>query len=63
MRQTTQVTEYSKPTRRTVFVAEMDRVVSWRELRALIEPGYPKSGKGRSPVSLERMLRIHFLQH
>jgi transposase, IS5 family len=45
-----------------VFLAEMDRVVAWRQLCALIEPVYPKPGKGRSSVGLERMLRIYFLQ-
>ena len=34
----------------------------WRQLCTLIEPVYPKLGKDRSPVSLERMLRIYFLQ-
>lgn len=27
------------------------------------EPHYPKAGRGRHPGGLERMLRIHFLQH
>ena len=40
----------------------MERVVPWKELYALIDPFYPKAGKGRPPVGLERMLRIHFLQ-
>lgn len=31
-------------------------------LNALIEPFYPKAGKGRPPSELERMLRTHFLQ-
>ena len=35
----------------------------WRELCALIEPFYPRSGNGRPPVGLERMLRLHCLQH
>ena len=34
----------------------------WRQLCALIEPVYPNPGKGRSPVGLDRMLRIYFLQ-
>ncbi len=34
----------------------------WQQLCALIEPVYPKPGKGRSPVGLERMLHIYFLQ-
>jgi hypothetical protein len=28
----------------------------------LIDPVYPKAGKGRAPVGLERMLRIYFVQ-
>lgn len=54
-----------KPTRRDVFLAEMDQVVPWSALCALIEPHYPKvreDGGGRRPIGLERMLRIHFLQ-
>jgi IS5 family transposase len=54
---------YSKTTRRAQFLAEMDRVVPWRELCARIEPVYPKAGNGRPPVGVERMLRMYFLQH
>lgn len=55
---------YRKPTRREKFLAEMNRVVPWKELAAVIEPYYPKatSAGGRPPVGLERMLRIHCLQ-
>jgi transposase, IS5 family len=53
---------YAKPTRRAAFLAEMDRVVPWRDLCALIEPCYPKAGNGRPPKPLEQMLRIYFLQ-
>lgn len=66
MRQATLATagfeRYSKPTRRAAFLAEMERVVPWRELCALIAPVYPRPGKGRPAVGLERMLRIYFLQ-
>lgn len=55
--------KHSKQTRRAKFLAEMDQVVPWRELCGLIEPFYPKSGNGRPPIGLERMLRLHFLQH
>jgi IS5 family transposase len=55
--------KYTKTTRRAAFLAEMQRVVPWSELCALIEPVYPKPGNGRPPVGLERMLRIYFLQH
>ena len=57
--------KHRKTTRRDVFLAEMDRVVPWASLVAVIEPHYPKpreDGGGRPPVGLERMLRIHFLQ-
>ena len=53
---------YAKTTRRAGFFAEMERVVPWPALCALIEPFYPKPGNGRPPVGVERMLRIYFLQ-
>ena len=55
---------YRKPTRRERFLAEMNIVVPWRQLAAVIEPYYPKatSAGGRPPVGLDRMLRIHCLQ-
>ena len=52
-----------KRTRREVFLAEMDKVVPWKALLALIEPAYPKAGSGRPPYALETMLRIHLMQH
>ena len=54
---------FGKVTRRAAFLAEMEQVVPWAELCALIDPVYPKPGNGRPPIGLERMLRIHFLQH
>lgn len=51
-----------KVTRRERFLAEMDQVIPWRPLLALIEPHYPKAGRGRRPVGLEPMLRIYFVQ-
>ena len=54
--------KHSKQTRRAKFLAEMDRVVPWRELCAVVEPFYPRAGNGRPPIGLERMLRLHFLQ-
>jgi IS5 family transposase len=53
---------YAKTTRRAPFLAEMERVVPWSALCALIEPFYPKPGNGRPPVGIERMLRLYFLQ-
>lgn len=67
MRQLTLATvnfeKHRKVTRRAAFLAEMERTVPWQELCAVIEPFYPKAGKGRRPIGLERMLRLHLLQH
>ncbi len=38
-----------KVTRRERFLAEMDAVIPWARLLALIEPHYPKAGQGRQP--------------
>ena len=53
-----------KQTRREKFLAEMEAVVPWTRLLALIEPHYPKAGPkgGRPPMVLETMLRVYFLQ-
>ena len=59
---TTGFERYTKKTRRMQFLEEMEQVVPWRELTALIEPHYPKAGNGRPPVGVGRMLRIYFLQ-
>ena len=53
---------YTKKTKRALFLEEMEQVVPWGALGALIEPHYPKAGNGRPPVGEERMLRIYFLQ-
>ena len=44
-----------KQTRRELFLAEMDTVVPWGRLLALIVPHYPKAGRkgGRPPMPLE----------
>ena len=51
-----------KVTRRERFLAEMDAVIPWVRLLALIAPHYPRAGNGRQPLGLEKMLRIYFLQ-
>ena len=53
---------YTKKTRRAMFLEEMEQVVPWEKLCALIEPHDPKPGNGRRPKELENMLRIYFLQ-
>jgi IS5 family transposase len=54
---------YRKPTRRDEFLKTMNAIVPWAALCEVIEPHYPKAGNGRPPIGLERMLRIHFIQH
>jgi transposase, IS5 family len=51
-----------KKTRREKFLQEMDKVIPWKDLIQIIERYYPKAGNGRQPMSLERMLRIYFMQ-
>jgi transposase, IS5 family len=51
-----------KVTRRERFLGEMERVVPWARLCAVIEPHYPQGKRGRPPIGIERMLRIYFLQ-
>src|SRR5574338_678265 len=51
-----------KTTRRERFLSEMDQVIPWSRLLALIEPHYPKGSGGRPVMPLERMLRIYFMQ-
>ncbi|MES6767187.1 IS5 family transposase, partial [Cutibacterium acnes] len=52
-----------KQTRRERFLAQIEAATPWAQLVAVIEPHYPKPGNGRPPIGLERMLRIHLLQH
>lgn len=51
-------TEKKRKTKRERFLEEMEQVVPWARLVALIEPHYPKAGNG-----LETMLRIYFMQN
>ena len=52
-----------KRTRREQFLGEMNAVIPWAELIAIIEPHYPTGRGGRRAMPLAQMLRIYFLQH
>jgi len=52
----------SKRTRKREFLDEMNLVVPWTDLVALIEPHAPSGKTGRPPFAVATMLRIHFLQ-
>ena len=51
-----------KKTRKREFLEQMEHVVPWAALVALIAPCYPEGRTGRPPFALETMLRVHFLQ-
>src|SRR5881227_3410201 len=44
--------QYTRKTRRAIFLEEMEQVVPWGELCALVAPHYPQPGKGRRPVGV-----------
>lgn len=53
-----------KQTRRDKFLRQMEQVVPWQRLIAVVEPYYPKSGRrGRPPIALHKMLRMYFVQN
>ena len=52
----------AKRTRRREFLEEMEKVVPWADLVALVSPYLPEGKRGRPPFSPETMLRIHFMQ-
>ena len=52
----------AKRTRRREFLDEMEKVVPWADLVALVLPYLPEGKRGRPPFSPEIMLRIHFMQ-
>lgn len=51
-----------KQTRREKFLAEMDKLLPWKELATPISRYYSKSLTGRKPFPLSAMLRIHCMQ-
>ena len=57
--------KYRKKTRKDVFLEQMNEILPWSELCQAIEPFYPKASTlgGRPAIGIDRMLRIHFLQH
>ena len=54
--------KYGRKSRRELFLDEMEQIVPWAELLALVEPLYAMAGKGRQPVGLSLMLRTYFVQ-
>ena len=54
--------KFGRKSRRELFLDEMELVVPWSGLLALVRPHYGKAGNGRRPVGLEIMLRTYFVQ-
>jgi IS5 family transposase len=54
--------KHGRKSKRELFLDQMEQVVPWSELSALVAPHYPKAGTGRQPVGLSIMLRTYFLQ-
>ncbi len=52
----------TKRTRKREFLDEMNLMVPWAELVALIEPFAPANKTGRPAFAVNSMLRIHFMQ-
>jgi IS5 family transposase len=52
----------TKRTRKREFLAQMDRVMPWGDLVAVVSPYSRESKTGRPPLAVLTMLRIHFMQ-
>ncbi len=49
-------------TRRWQFLSEMDRLFPWADWEAMIEPYYPKRGRGRPPYPLRPLMRLFLVR-
>ena len=54
--------KHGRKCKREMFLDQMEQVVPWSSLLALVEPHYAKAGNGRQPVGVTIMLRTYFLQ-
>ena len=52
----------TKRTRKREFLSQMDRVMPWGDLVAVVSPYTRESKTGRPPFAVLTMLRIHFMQ-
>ena len=50
-------------TKKKEFLAQIERIVPWREWLTLIQPCYYKGERGNKPYPLETMLRLYLLQN
>lgn len=50
-------------TRKKEFLNQIELIIPWEDLIALVKPHYYKGERGNKPYDLELMLRIHLLQN
>ena len=50
-------------TKKKEFLAQIERIVPWKEWIAMIQPCYYKGEHGNKPYDLKRMLRIYLVQN
>ncbi len=55
--------QYHKQTKRDTFLATLEQILPWQDQCSAIELHTPWPDNGRSPIGLERMLRMYFVQH
>jgi hypothetical protein len=54
---------YRRASRRARFLAQIDRIMPWEELMAIVEPYNPKRGqRGRPVTPLQWMIKLYFIQ-
>lgn len=51
-----------KPTKREIFLEQMNALIPWEDCVSMIEPYYPSGSRGRPPRAIEQMLRMILLQ-
>jgi len=56
------IAQYRKTLRCEKFLNQMDQVVPWKKLCAIIKPFHKRPKTGRKPIEIERKLRILCLQ-
>ena len=50
-------------TKKKEFLAQIERIVPWKEWIAMIQPCYYKGERGNKPYPLETMVRLYLLQN
>ena len=50
-------------TKKKEFLAQIERIVPWKEWLAMIQPCYYKGERGNKPYPLETMVRLYLLQN